>query len=159
MKLRLVHILAFLFIVLAGMHIQLRLDQKKTAFAKKERLFAEFEGKKELERRLLMLQDRHRKVLDSMGLAHGLSELPREVLDRRLRQVESLFAEEEMKESESFTEQIWKQIDTYVAAYAEQEGIDYLFGTQKHGTVMYGSQAEDVTDEIIEYANRKYNGF
>lgn len=58
----------------------------------------------------------------------------------------------------SFTNRIWKQLNSYIRDYGEDNDYDLLIGMQGDGNVMYTKEQVNVTDDVIEYINIKYNG-
>ncbi len=60
--------------------------------------------------------------------------------------------------SKDFTEKIWKQINSYVEDFGNENEYDVIIGTQGDGNVMYVKESSDITNEVIEYINKKYNG-
>ncbi len=57
-----------------------------------------------------------------------------------------------------YDDQIWKQINTYVKDFGSHSKYDIILGVKGEGQVMYGAQDLDVTDEMLTYINKKYEG-
>lgn len=70
-----------------------------------------------------------------------------EVIELRLRD-----------EDASMTEAVLGQINSFVEEYASDKGFDVVMGTTRSGSLLYGSKALDITDELLEKLNKKYKG-
>jgi outer membrane protein len=57
-----------------------------------------------------------------------------------------------------YNEQIWTQLNEYVKEYGKEKGYDYIFGAEGSGTIMYSTETEDLTEDMILYINNKYQG-
>lgn len=53
---------------------------------------------------------------------------------------------------------LWGQLNQYVKEYCKQKHIDFLFGANGSGVVMYADSTLNLTSQIIEFANDKFNG-
>ena len=50
------------------------------------------------------------------------------------------------------------QINTCVEEYAKEKDFDFIFGTTLSGSLLYGKNSIDVTDDILQNLNAKYKG-
>lgn len=138
--------------------------QPKQAYVSKEKLFADFTGKQELEAKLSYMRQRHKYILDSLSLelsalqtAATQPELFMKKRDFYLN-IKEEFAIEDNQKSTEYTTQIWKQVRQYVKEYGDQQGYDFIFGLQQGGAVMYAKEGTDITEELTQFINRKYEG-
>lgn len=125
----------------------------KTAFVFNQSVFGGFKGKIELEEKLSTLKAESAKKLDSLSRL-PINEGTMVIYQEEKRKLE-LMANEL---SQKYTADVWKRINEYVSAYGEEHGYDFIFGATGDGNLMYARQARDVTNEVIEYINRKYEG-
>ena len=58
------------------------------------------------------------------------------------------------KELDSFVNIVRTEIKTY----GEANGYSYIFGYNDSGNILYGSNAKDISEEIIKELNAKYLG-
>lgn len=56
------------------------------------------------------------------------------------------------------SQQVWNRLNVYIKEYGLKNDFTYIFGTQGGGNVMYAKEALDVTEELLEYVNAKYEG-
>lgn len=64
--------------------------------------------------------------------------------------------DEAKQEEQKLTQGALNQVNSYIKVYAEQKGYDLVIGVTLSGNVLYGSEALDITDEIIEFLNNNY---
>lgn len=77
-----------------------------------------------------------------------------EALEKELLALRDKLSEEYQKKSESFEAIIWQNINKSVAEYGKSKGYDYILGANGDGSIMYASEANDITNEIIEFINK-----
>ncbi len=139
-------------LILSGL-LSYTMSRQKSGFIVNQRLFNAFEGKIELENRLKAQEEANKKTLDSLIRLPAdrnnilIYEAERRKLDLKVQEL-----------SARYTTDIWKRINEYVSAYGEEHGYDFIFGASGDGSLMYAREGCDITDEVIGYVNRKYNG-
>lgn len=152
-------------------------SQPKVAYVNLNKVYNDFEMKKELEKKLTTVQDFRKKTLDSLELGlnimsrtlqnfdqsgnkKGIEERMPEFQQRR----EEYFAKQKSFEEDNaamtgqYTEQIWKQINQYVKDYGKEKGYTYVLGADGTGAVMYAEEKNEITEEVIGYINQRYKG-
>ena len=136
-------------------------QQPKIGYMKNQVVFNEFHGKLELEKRLNTLTNKRKTTLDSLRLM--VSNIP----DSNPQKKEALYAYQNRElqfnqfydeQSRKYTDEIWSQINHYVAEFGQENEYHYILGTQGTGNLMYGSKSKDISKEIIEFINNKYEG-
>jgi len=60
--------------------------------------------------------------------------------------------------SKEVSQQIWDRLNGYINEYGKAQQCKIILGTQGGGNVMYGDELADLTEEILGYANAKYEG-
>lgn len=53
---------------------------------------------------------------------------------------------------------IWARIHAYTKDFSKEKGYEIVLGTQNGENVIFGSEEKNVSDELIEYINNKYEG-
>jgi len=71
--------------------------------------------------------------------------------DEVLSEMKSYFSKE-------VSQQIWDRLNVYIDEYGELKGFKIILGTQGGGNIMYADDVVDLTDEMLEYTNTKYEG-
>lgn len=134
----------------------------RVAFVSSQRIFESFIGTKDLKKKLNILEASHKASLDTLAMrAHVLEKSGGEAYIQSLQRhqdTEALFKQELQSAAASYTEQIWKQINQYTIEYGKAEGYTYILGANSNGTIMYANESEDITEKVLEYINRKYEG-
>lgn len=144
----------------------------KTAFVDVNRLYEEFDLKKELETNLLQVESERKKILDSLEsnlnfLVEKIKEDEKNSEKKKaffnLKRNEYLetakqFEEDDNALAQKYREQILTQLNQYVQDYGRQENYDFLFGNSGDGSVMYAQEVNDKTEDVLIYINNKYKG-
>lgn len=143
----------------------------KTAYVDIQEVFDEFKGKKELAISLQRFENKSRSFLDSLSMDIKVLQQnlpkhkePRAVLAKLqekqdlLQKVNYEYVNQYEEQEKRYTNQIWMQINQYVNDYGEKSDYDYVFGTSGNGSLMYASKRKNITSEIINYINERYEG-
>ncbi len=72
-------------------------------------------------------------------------------LKENLEQFNQQFAYEE-------TQKIWKRLHSYVEEYSAENSYKLIIGSEKKQDVLYADPNVDITNELINYVNSKYEG-
>lgn len=131
-----------------------------------------FEYKKEMESRLVRIQEARKHILDSMELdlriiseelrASSQKDPKKMVLYQQMGEDyinrKKLFEEDNYMNKAKYEEQILKQLNQYVRDFAEKHGYSFIYGADGTGNLMYGDRSLDITEEVKKYVNDKYKG-
>lgn len=166
--------LLIILILLVATAIGVMLFQKTTApklaYVKSNEVYNEFELKKELAAKLTKVQNQRKAILDSLILPlKMLSAQLKEHKDQKLFMQFQLqqqnyldkkkeFEEDNQRLTEEYSNQIWKQINQYIADYGKEKGYAFIYGATGSGSLMYAGDHYDLTNEISVYVNEKYKG-
>jgi len=142
----------------------------KIGYVNIETVYNDFQMKKELESKFQNVQSMRKNILDSLKLQLGLlakriaSPNDKENMQRfeMLRQEyllkEETFMQDNQVTTEQYAAQIWKQLSQYVKQYGKDHSYTYVLGMETKGTVLYGNEAEDITNDVKQYINAQYQG-
>lgn len=170
MKIKWNWVLLILVLVLSATILFLQFKKSKTAYIDLSKLYKEFTLKKELEAKLLVVQQQRTEILDSLELE--LKILAKQLDDGGAKEKLSIYnvkketyllkAKEFEEDNETlitqYDEQIWKQLNQYVKDYGSSKNYEYIFGVTGDGVLMYANEGNDITDKVKEYVNAKYQG-
>ena len=53
---------------------------------------------------------------------------------------------------------VWTQINKYVIDFGVENNLNYIFGATGDGTLMYAADDINISAEVIDYMNERYNG-
>ncbi|MDI9342044.1 MAG: OmpH family outer membrane protein [Sediminibacterium sp.] len=161
-------ILSVFLLIVAGVLIFFTVkNYRKQAYVNVNKVFEEFAFKKKVEADLKKVQLARQAYLDSLKLQiqSALANPEDRVQNSRVEEMkkvyllkEDQFIKEQEQTFQTYNEQIWKQLNQYVEDYGKEHQIDYLYGATGQGNLMYATEKDDVTKDIITYINAKYAG-
>jgi len=126
-----------------------------------EKLFDGFSMTKETKREGEHLLKLQKVRLDSLNVQFAMAESEaqkQQVYDMILQEKEKMLQFNETYSSEQ-TAKVWKRIEGYVKDYAELKQYGLIIGSQVQGDVLYYDQKRDVTTDLLNYINKRYEGF
>ena len=59
---------------------------------------------------------------------------------------------------EDYNNKILQQLNQYVKEFGDKNRFSFIFGAAGNGSLMYGTESADITDEAIEFANERFQG-
>jgi outer membrane protein len=143
-------------------------QQPRTAYIQSYDVYEAFDGRKELQQRFENEVKQEKIQLDSMKLYLEQMPVSTNVSAEDQQRVKGLWTAYRHKQqnyqqryderSTYYNDQIWKQINTYVQEYGKEQGYRYIFGASGNGSLMYGSEGENISKAVIKFVNLKYQG-
>jgi len=151
-------------------------QQEKTAFVNNEKLIEEYQERKDIEDKYKVKVEALTKKKDSIGKSlqtegvalqakgANLSKEKQQELYAPYMQ-KSQFLQQQMQQEEQIMAQqsqaeidgLLKKIDEAIASYGAANGYTYIFGKNKVGSVLYGSEKNDITKAILDDLNKSYS--
>ena len=160
-----------LALFLGAMALYYGLEHPKVAFVDLNKVYNEFNMKKELEGKLTGLQNKRKTILDSLEIQINMLTQSLEGMkpsDEQVNQYQTLrqqyaykqqqFEEDNNRALQSYDQQIWKQLNQYTKEFGSKKDIDFLHGADGTGALMHANESYDLTDELIAFINMKYVG-
>lgn len=150
--------LSFAVVILMGVvfYLTLGVDQAKSAFIVNQQVFDGFKGKQKLEAKLAKIQTEHKNKLDSLELRIRLAADPLVINEYNTMRQQFAFEEEQL--SAQYTEDIWKEINEQLVAFGNDNGYTFIYGATGNGSLMFGDESFNVTQDVVQYLNEKYEG-
>jgi outer membrane protein len=155
----------------AGFVISMYNQNIKLVYIEMGKVYEEFHLSKELNKELekvlsarklitdSLFEDLRRKTQDlkyqekkTIGDIQKLAKLEEECLYKREQ-----FQKENQSTSSEYNTKIWNQINQLVHDYGVDNKLTIVFGANGQGNIMYGDERKNVTKEVIEYINNRYN--
>ncbi|HBG70607.1 MAG: hypothetical protein A2W93_09710 [Bacteroidetes bacterium GWF2_43_63] len=87
-----------------------------------------------------------------------LIEARRDSLYSRIQYLDKAFANNNQEMLNKYNEEVFTQINQYVEEYGKQRNYSLILGAKGDGTIMFGSEEIDITDEIVVFINQAYLG-
>ncbi len=147
-------------------------NSNKTAFVKLEKIFEEYLLTIEVKKEVKKVQLLRKHQLDSLELNLKIIRKNLLAMDKVSNQAQYHFDElvNEYKEKESeinqlnmsleskYETEIWNRVNSGIEEYGKEKGYQYIFGTKGDGNLMYADDNLDITNEVIVYLNKNYEG-
>ena len=150
-------------------------QQDKTAFIDNEQLIEDYQARIDLEAVYKTKVEAFTKSQDSVKAAfqqevlafqaqqNTLSPQKLQELYQALGQRQQSLQQQEQQgqqiiasESQKEIDVLLKEIDSFVVDYGNTNGYTYIFGKNKAGSVLYGSESNDITKEVTDALNKKF---
>ncbi len=78
-------------------------------------------------------------------------------LDSQLNYAQYAFNQYYQLSNQDVSKKIWDRLNPLMQEFGENKGLQIMIGATGSGTVLYGSKKNDVTDELIQFINTKYD--
>lgn len=129
-------------------------------FAKMSKVFTESNIKKTYEKELKTFEEESNAKLNELREVIKRKELdgePLEVLNpfkTELQGMQVRLTEQYNEKSDAFQISIWAELNKHIEEYGKKMGYKYILGANGDGSIMYGDEAQDITEELIKYINK-----
>ena len=138
--------------------------QEKTAYVLNQKIFDEFQGTKDLQKKLRKTEDAQKFMFDSLSLdlkllAGKTDANSKALYVQKQAYAQKLYSELYTKNREmvsSHEVELWKQINQYTGEYGKKNGYKYIFGTSGDGSLMYADSTNNITTDLIQFINQRY---
>lgn len=159
------------------MNILDKKSEKKLAYVRSQDLVYAFDGMKEMQ---LKFQEQSKKLeanLDTLKMEYQRSLNEYKVLmnelsnDEKITREQLLYAQKNnviqyaeniqlksKEEEEKMLEGVLNQVNSFVEEYGQKNDYDLILGTTISGSILYGEETIDITEELILELNNNYNG-
>lgn len=130
------------------------------------KLYESYKGSKELQVKVVNQQNKYKLVLDSLRIEINLNDDPsnkqKSLKSEALKSQYNILATDFKKYNEEYvvSEQakIWSQLNQCISSYGKDKHYSFIYGADGSGNIMYADSSFNITEEIIEFANLKYDG-
>jgi Skp family chaperone for outer membrane proteins len=166
--------LASLIVIVLLLLIYLQGNNKdKIYYVETATLYNEFDLKKELEKeydQIIGFREKQKDSLESLKAAiyeelknsSKYSDQEKEAIwqqqSARIDKEKNEILETNVSLTREYEEKIWKQLNAYVKDYRKKHNIDFLFGAMGDGHILSASEKKNMTDDLIIYVNKQFNG-
>ena len=165
-----------IFFIAAIAGFMVSCNEEKTAYVDTTKLVQEYKEMKDVEEEFNMKSDAVRKELDSVARIfqeevqqyqsemNSLSQAQRQEKEQELMQKQQQIQQQQQtrggelrEQSDAVIDSIVDKVKDYVEVYGEENGYTYIFGSNESASIMYAKDGLDITEEILEKLNEKYN--
>lgn len=116
---------------------------------------------KELKKRGEQEFNSRKKVLDSLYAVlqqEGASEVQKEAITRELITKKQEFEAFNQQFGAEESAKIWSRINGYTTDFSKDKNYDFILGSENKRSVLFAKETVDITNELIIYINKKYEG-
>lgn len=78
--------------------------------------------------------------------------------ESQLQQYAQAIAEKSQQQDTEMMQSVLNQINSFTEMYGKEHGYDFILGTTESGSVLYGKESRDITQELIDALNKEYKG-
>ncbi|MBC9797288.1 OmpH family outer membrane protein [Sinomicrobium weinanense] len=164
-------------IVIAGVALLglLSCQQNKIAFVDNTTLINDYQEKKDVESKFQVKLDSFQKKTDSLSqalqaeaqqfqaeaskMAQSKAEKRYGELMQKRQQIQQQVQQEEMQlqqDSQGQIDSLVKKVRNFIKEYGKNNGYTYILGANEAGSVLYGEETKDITEELLKALNDKY---
>lgn len=136
-------------------------SNKRIVYADNNKLFDNFIMTKEM-KRIGEKEFNTRKLgLDSLYIklqSPTISQEEKKILLTQFTQGKEEFEQFNQNFASEESTKIWVRIHGYVNEFSEEKKYKLVVGSDKNGSVLYADEKIDITEELLAYINKKYEG-
>jgi outer membrane protein len=161
---KILSVVSFLIAVSVGVYVMAaKPEEKKIAYINNGELLSSFKMALEMDEKLKAIEQSKQLVLDSMIMQIKTLDATKQKDEIEKQKniflmKRSSFTEEISKIKQSSNEKIANQINQYVKEFAEENNFDFVLGAAGNANIWYSKETNNVTKDVIQYANNKYDG-
>lgn len=152
-----------LLILMVGALFFFQFSESKIVYVDTAKLFEGFNMTKDLENLNKEKVTSQKKKMDSLYTIYSIFKKEEnddkiKELEAQLRQEDQVFRQMRESLSRAGGKQIWDRLHQYIKEYGVSKNYKIILGTQGNSTVLFAEDGMDITNDIIEYTNHKYEG-
>lgn len=138
----------------------------KVVYVDNLELFSGFHMKAELEKKYSQVEGIRKAILDSIyteikikaGMKDALASESLDMLKKEFLLKKELFDKENAETMNNYNSQIWSQLNEYTRQYGKEHGYEFILGANGQGVLMYADDTKNVTKELLQFVNTKFDG-
>ena len=131
--------------------------QKKVVYVEIGRLVNEYEFKKELEKSSDANLYKIKHVFDSLlVIKKTLQKVASASLDSQILKVENAYRQYAEISTKELTKKVWDRINPLMIEFGNQNNFEFILGANGAGSILFGKDAVDKTEDAVKFLNSKY---
>ncbi|MBL0744804.1 OmpH family outer membrane protein [Chryseolinea lacunae] len=127
-----------------------------SAYVINQKVFDGYAGKKVLEDKLSVIRKKNKRSQDSLLVLFTRSAAAFDGTAYDEMRRKHAWQEEQL--TDEFTESLWLRINNDIKAFGAEKGYAFIYGATGDGGLMYANEAYNITEDVIQYLNEKYEG-
>jgi outer membrane protein len=157
-------LLNFIGLIVLGTYVLVPSPPRKF-FIETAKVFSEYTMTKEYQKKMDEVKTARQHILDSLKFKVRDLSLVKTTKAEQLEiaKKEFLYKQEEFRREnealeQKYNQEVWAQLNQYVKDYGKEKNCEFIFGAVGDGGLMYAEEGLNITDELIEFVNNKYQG-
>lgn len=147
--------LAIAMIVIITMGAKSAFNPSRIAFVDIGKMLEGYKFKKGLETSSGGNLTHIKSVIDSLQMIRKTG-MGTPAIDTQLARAKYAFRQYYVQSNEEITKKVWERLNPLMEQYGKERGLRLLIGATGTGTVLYGDKASDVTVDLTNYINQKF---
>lgn len=136
-------------------------QQGSSVFIENTRVFEEFEMKKDydlkIEKELQVEKNQVDSLASILSQSSDKDSLTIYAIRREYYVAEQAFNQKFEELSVQYTNEVNTRLNGYIKLFSEEKGYDFIFGASGQGNIMFVKDELNVTEDLINYINKKYD--
>jgi outer membrane protein len=98
---------------------------------------------------------------ESAGMTAKERDLSRQLLQTKQQQVadyQKATNDKATQEDNQMTKEVLDEVNLFIKDYGKKKGLRIILAATDYGNIAYAKEGIDITDEILEGLNKKYEG-
>lgn len=148
-----------LFVALVSMTSLQFAGSPKLGYIDLPRVTAEFDMAKEFQSQLETEFQGNKHYLDSLKISlMNTQDMSDDERRYHYGQTLQSFEQQQNTRTAELNDQVMKKLNGYVRQFADEQGYDFVYGAEGSGVIMAANTKLDITDQVLQYINKKYQG-
>ncbi len=151
-----------LIIMVFGLFFYISKNQKDIVYIDNVKLFNGFNMTKDIKQIEEAKINRQGKELDSLYAIYKTitdKEVPAfKNLQQQIAYKSKAFQKLQDNYTHNLSSNVWNRLNDYIKEYAQANNLKIILGANGNGNLMFGEASIDITSQIIEFSNKKYEG-
>jgi outer membrane protein len=137
-----------------GVTIKNQFGSPKTVYVDIGKMQEGYKFKKDLEAEGTKNLYKIKNAIDSLKMIDKVDANP--VIDSQIMYAERAFNQYYTYSNQEMTKKIWERLNPLLEEFGKQNNYEMIVGANGAGTVLYGNKENDVTEQAINFINKKY---
>lgn len=152
-------------------------EQQKIAFIDNGKVINDYQMKIDIEDQFKIKDEAFKKRMDSIGkafqaeaqafqanaqkLSQAKQQEQYQVLGQKQQGLQQQFQYEQQQMQQMFSvemDSVISKVNTFVSDYGKKNGYTYILGKNEAGSVMYGTEANDISEAVTKALNDAFSG-
>jgi len=153
----LLYVISAIVLVMLGFTIKKELSIDGIAYIDIEKLVNEYQFKKDLEKDAGNNLYKIKLTIDSLEMIRKtIADLQPTRIDTQLGHAKYVFDKYYDESTKAINKSIWERLNPIIEQYGKEHNLELLIGANGAGTLLYAKKRRDMTNDLVEYINRKY---